>query len=71
MVVGAPDEDFPISPLEAGAVYIHRFDGSSWVEEQRLESPTPGNFDRFGVSVAISGTELWLDWLKVLSFARL
>ncbi len=64
IVVAAPKEDHPVSPLDAGAVYVHRFDGSQWVQEQRVISPNPGNFDAFGSAVAIAGNTLFVGELN-------
>lgn len=52
LVVGA-DEKWGTQP-NAGAAYVYRFDGSAWVEVQKLEAPDAENSDRFGWSVAIS-----------------
>jgi len=37
---------------EAGAVYVFRWNGGSWVQEQKLVPPDLGPFDHFGWSVA-------------------
>ena len=39
----------------AGSAYVSRFDGSTWVEEQKLAASDAASFDLFGVSVALSG----------------
>lgn len=39
----------------AGAAYIFRFDGTSWVEEAKLTASDAGANDYFGYSVSISG----------------
>jgi hypothetical protein len=52
-LVGALGVD--ISEFNDGSAYVFRYDGSSWVEEQKL---TPSNSKRshmFGISVSISG----------------
>ena len=49
IVVGAPLEN-----CEQGAVYVYRFNGSIWSEEQRITAPTPTPI-QFGTSVAIWG----------------
>ncbi len=53
-VVGAPGVSDP-GDL-AGAAYIFKFDGSGWVEEQKLRSNDVAEKDRFGHAVAISDT---------------
>ncbi len=40
---------------EAGAAYVFRYDGANWNEEIRLLAHDTRRFDRYGVSVAISG----------------
>ncbi|MCH8342837.1 MAG: hypothetical protein IH983_02500 [Planctomycetes bacterium] len=51
-VIGAPSDD------PHGSAYLFRFDGSRWIEEQKLlASDSAGAFGNgFGLSVAISGT---------------
>ena len=39
----------------SGSAYVYRFDGISWVEEQKLLASDGAANDRFGWSVAISG----------------
>jgi len=52
-VVGAPLHGHP--QLFQGAVYIFRFDGTSWTQEQELLASDAGFLDFFGWSVAIHG----------------
>jgi hypothetical protein len=40
---------------QAGAVYVHRYDGSSWIQAVQLFASDEEMRDEFGVSVAISG----------------
>jgi hypothetical protein len=40
---------------DAGAAYIFRFNGSAWIQEQKLTHPAPAAIDWFGQSVAIEG----------------
>ena len=53
IVVGAGEDEE--NGMNAGAAYLFRFDGKSWIEEQKLlpDDGAPGN--RFGLKVAISG----------------
>ncbi len=53
VVVGAGEDDE--NGTDAGAAFLFRFDGKSWLEEQKLlpVDGEPGN--RFGLRVAISG----------------
>ncbi len=41
--------------LLAGAAYVFRYDGSSWVQEQELLPDDPDLFSKFGISVALDG----------------
>lgn len=47
-----------VMSLDAGAVFVYRFDGSNWSEEAILFSDAPTNFAQFGKSVAIDGDTL-------------
>ena len=51
-VVGAYLHD---NPSNSGAAYVFCFDGSNWVEEQKLLGSDTTYADHFGSSVAISG----------------
>ncbi|MCH8252482.1 MAG: hypothetical protein IID36_08535 [Planctomycetes bacterium] len=53
-VLGAPmDDDFG---MNAGSVYVYRFDGNTWIEEQELIQPDGGTpCDYFGGAVSVSG----------------
>ncbi|MEE8169313.1 MAG: FG-GAP-like repeat-containing protein, partial [Phycisphaerae bacterium] len=52
-LIGAVREDD--GAADSGAAYVFRFNGSIWIEEQKLKAPAPVDSDRFGVSVAIVG----------------
>ena len=49
-VIGAPNEGVPFG---TGSVYVFRFDGTSWVQEQKLLGHAP--FRSFSSSLAMSG----------------
>ena len=51
VLVGAYGEDG-----QTGAAYIFHFNGSQWVEEQKLFAADGIGHDQFGLSVALSGT---------------
>jgi len=51
IVVGAPEHAH--SSADAGAVYVYRFDGLTWVEEQELLASDGLLGDKLGASVAI------------------
>jgi len=53
-IVGASADDNG-NGISAGAAYVYRFDGSAWIEQQRLLASDGAKDDRFGGSVAISG----------------
>src|SRR5262245_32293272 len=40
-------------PLLTGSAYVFRFNGTSWVHEQRLLASDGTTFDHFGTSVAV------------------
>ncbi len=40
---------------EGGAAYVFRYDGSSWVEEQKINASDMSGGDEFGISVALEG----------------
>jgi hypothetical protein len=52
-VIGAPGENHEFN--SAGAVYVYRRDGDSWVEDGTLYSSKPETNGTFGNSVAVSG----------------
>lgn len=43
---------------EAGGVYVYRWNGTNWAQEQKLAPPDLGNFDHFGASVSVSGNRI-------------
>lgn len=53
VAVGAPNAD--ASAVDGGAVYVYRFDGANWIEEQVLAPQALRGGDEFGFSVALSG----------------
>lgn len=57
-VIGADGDDdaCPENPsCESGAAYVHRFNGSTWVEEQKLTASDAQERHGFGSAVSISG----------------
>ena len=55
-IIGADQEDAGTSNVSnAGAAYIFKRSGTSWVEETKLLASDPQADDLFGVSVSISG----------------
>ena len=55
VAVGAPDKDGG-----RGAVYVFRYDGSTWVEEQKLTASDAAESDRFGVDLELDGDVLFI-----------
>ena len=53
-IVGAFQDDD--NGFNSGSAYIYRFNGVSWVEEQKLIASDGAADDRYGSSVSISGT---------------
>ncbi len=54
-VIGAQGEDTSAADNDRGAVYVFRFNGTSWVEEQKLNASDFAKDDRFGFNVAVDG----------------
>lgn len=52
-LVTAPNDRCAAGPY-CGSVYVYRFDGTTWIEEQRLTAFDAGEGDGFGFSVSIS-----------------
>ena len=50
IVIGAP-----VQNSGTGAVYIFERSGSSWIEVQKLLTPSPMSTDQFGAAVALTG----------------
>ena len=57
LVVGAVGVDLTGVPT-AGAAFVYFFDGTSWIPEARLTSPSASNSELFGKAVAISGDQI-------------
>ncbi len=53
-VVGAFADDCAAG-IRCGSAYVFRFDGTSWVEEQKLTASDASARDHFGISVSVSG----------------
>jgi len=41
--------------IRSGAAYVYRFNGNTWIEEQKLTVADGHDYDSFGYSVAVSG----------------
>ncbi len=54
ILIGAPGDDCT-GVDSCGSVYVFRFDGSGWVEEQKLTASDPTAAAQLGVSVYING----------------
>jgi hypothetical protein len=52
-LIGAPVDDE--LGLDAGAAYVHRFDGLHWIREQKLVAPDGSAGDLFGWWVSVDG----------------
>ncbi len=53
-IVGASWDNCPAGIL-CGSAYVYRYNGTTWVQEQKLTASDEAEFDRFGVSVSVSG----------------
>ncbi len=56
--VGAKMNDFGLTPLDQGSVYIFARTGTNWLPQQQLWAANGAEFDQFGQSVALSGDTL-------------
>ena len=54
VLVGAPGGKC-VSGVSCGSAYVFRFDGTYWVEEQKLTAFNAGTLNSFGNSVSVSG----------------
>ncbi len=54
VAVGA-EADNCVAGFACGSAYVFRFDGVSWVEEQKLTASDAAQLDQFGFSVSVSG----------------
>jgi hypothetical protein len=48
----------------AGAVYMFRWNGSSWVQDQKLQAPDAAGGDQFGRYVSLSGSKVLIGAWK-------
>ncbi len=65
VVVGAPSESSNAAGVNgneadnslstSGAVYVYVRSGATWIQQAYLKASNPGNGDRFGTSVSVSG----------------
>ncbi len=55
IVVGVPGDDTDAG-MNAGSVYVYRFNGAEWIEEAHLFSPNTSSYEWFGRSAAICGS---------------
>lgn len=53
MLVGSPRDDCAAG-ADCGAAYVYRFNGVTWVLEQKLTAPDAGPGDDFGFAVSLS-----------------
>ena len=53
-LVGSPADDD--SGTGSGSVYVLGFDGTDWLEQQKLTASDAGEFQGFGSSAAVSGS---------------
>ena len=54
-IVGANRDDDPVLGANAGSASVLQYDGSSWVQQQKLLDPDGAAGGQFGYSVAIDG----------------
>ena len=61
LAVGAPGHDVPLQG--SGTVYIFRANGSAWIFEAQLASPSPFQQSHFGLNISIGGDMLAWGWV--------
>ncbi|MEM9998503.1 MAG: T9SS type A sorting domain-containing protein [Bacteroidota bacterium] len=64
LLVGADDVDGP-GGVNTGAVYVFRFDGTTWREDQKLTNPDAERFESLGASVAAQDDRAWVGALGI------
>ncbi|MEL7363253.1 MAG: hypothetical protein AAFN13_14355, partial [Bacteroidota bacterium] len=64
LLVGADDVDGP-GGFNTGAVYVFRFDGTTWREDQKLTNPDAERFESLGASVAAQDDRAWIGALGI------
>jgi hypothetical protein len=57
-VVAVSDIGDDLLPQHDGAIYVYRWDGAQWIEEQQLRSFYAGSHGDFGEELALDGDEL-------------
>ncbi len=58
LVVGVPDHDSLAGPQDIGVAYVYVKSGTDWVLQATLQQPSPGDGDKFGTAVGISGNRI-------------
>jgi hypothetical protein len=53
-VIGAPHDD--VVDRDSGSAYVFHFDGTNWVQQQKLTPADGAKLDLFGGAVAVSGS---------------
>ncbi len=54
LIVGASSGNCPPG-FDCGSAYVYRYDGTTWVQQQKLTASNPARDDQFGRSVSLSG----------------
>ncbi len=54
ILIGAKYDDC-VDGIYCGAAYVYKFDGTSWIETQKLTALNAGGFDNYGASVSMRG----------------
>ena len=55
IAIGSVNEDTGTGITNDGAVYVYKYDGTSWTNEEKIIASDGGTGDQFGYSVSISG----------------
>ena len=54
MLIGAPNDD-NVRGIDAGAFYYFEYDGSTWIEVQKIYTSVSNSGSEFGLSLSLSG----------------
>ncbi|MCP4121756.1 MAG: hypothetical protein GY751_08375, partial [Bacteroidetes bacterium] len=57
-VVGSDLDDSPLN--NSGSAYVYRFNGITWVQEQKLTASDQGASDQYGLSVSVSNDRIFI-----------
>lgn len=67
LVIGVPGEDSETDPMgfDTGSAYVFEREAGSWVEKQKLASPSEAPFENFGTAVGVALGDEGVDYVIV------